>query len=454
MVNYCASDSIATLNASEGYISYKWVDSKGTELGTSKTLNKKNPADSAIYTCTMLSASGIIGILHIMIIKYDLKVDFSFQNSCNSNTVKFINLSTKTNGNLTYKWNFGNGNTSSDANPQFTFNTSGSHIVLLEVSNPPSICSSLITHTVESFSPLSIGINGDSTFCPGYSTTLKGYGAFKYKWSTGETTDSIKISSPGRIWVIGYSGTGCISDTIFKTITKEPDWKLTIDGNTLICNNDSILLTATGGISYLWNTGATTPTITVSSSGIYNVTGINDRGCQQTSENITVFKDQSPQMDFTVSNTTVDSRNNEITCTIPELTDVLYSWEMGDGLTENGSTIKHMYNISTSIPEYKITLTATTKNGCIYTKIKNIDIIPFIPNVFTPNLDGVNDTFMADYDLQILDRYGVSIYKGNKGWNGTYNGRPADPDTYFYLLYYYDKNHVQKSKKGYITLIR
>lgn len=454
IINYCASDSVATVTASDGYASYKWMDYKGISIGTSKILDIKNPADSAVYTCNMTSVSNITEIVYVKIIKYELNVDFTYENNCNSNTVQFTNLSSKTKGTLLYNWNFGNGNTSTETNPQFTFNTSGLHDVFLEVSNPPSSCTKFITHTINTLLPVLIRIDGDSTFCPGYSTTLKGHGADHYLWSTGETTDSIKINTQGQIWIIGYSSTGCISDKIYKTISKEPDWILTVNGNTVICNNDTTHLIATGAKYYLWNTGDTTPSISISSPGTYNVTGINDRGCQQRSQDITVIKDLIPQIDFSISKSTIDSRNNEITCIIPELNDVQYSWEMGDGLFENGSTIKHTYNISTSIPEYKITLTATTKNGCVYTKTKTVDVIPFIPNVFTPNNDGVNDVFMADFDLQIIDRYGLTLYKGNNGWDGTFNGKLADPDTYFYLIHYFDKNHILKTKKGYITLIR
>lgn len=454
IVNYCASDPIATLNANDGYIGYKWLDSNGQEIGNSKIVDIKNPADRSVYTCNMTPASGVMELLNVMIIKYELNVDFSYQTDCKSNTVQFTNLSTNSNGNLSYKWNFGNGNISTEANPQFTFNTPGLHDVFLEVSNPPSTCSKFTTHTINTLSPLFIKIEGDSTFCPGYSVTLKGQGADHYLWSTGEKTDSIKINSPERISVIGYSITGCVSDRVYKTISKEPDWTLTVDGNRVICNNDSTLLTASGGKYYIWNNGKTTPSITVTSSGTYSVKGFNDRGCLQESQNIVVVKDLIPQMDFSISKPTIDSRNNELACEIPSVNDVQYTWEMGDDQIETGASITHTYNITTLIPEYKITLTARTINGCVNTKTKTIDVIPFIPNVFTPNIDGINDVFMADYDLQIQDRNGIILYKGNKGWDGTYKSKPVDPDTYFYLITYTDKNNIVKSKKGYITLIR
>jgi len=453
IINYCALDSIVTLPATDGYTTYSWINSKGIVVGSTKDIVVKNPVDHTIYTCNMTSVNNPAGFLYVTIIKSDPKADFSYQNNCKSNSIQFTNLSTKINGSLLYNWDFGNGNTSSQVNPLFTFSTSGLHKVSLTVSNPPSTCSVSVDKTVETFLSSLVRIDGDSTYCPGNSTTLKGHGAFHYKWSNGEKSDSIKINTPGRIWMLGYSSFGCVSDTIFKTISKEPDLTINIEGNTLICNDESTKLTATGGVSYRWNTGETTDTITVSKAESYEVFGMNKLGCEY-SRKIQVVKDYIPQSDFSISKTTVDNRNNEITCSIPALNDAQYMWNMGDDSFENGPSIQHKYNVSNLVQEYKITLTVTTRNGCVYTKVKSIDVIPFIPNVFTPNGDHVNDLFMDGYDIQILDRNGAVLYTGNKGWDGTYNGKQLDPDTYFYMVYYTNKNHLKLSKQGYITLIR
>jgi gliding motility-associated-like protein len=61
---------------------------------------------------------------------------------------------------------------------------------------------------------------------------------------------------------------------------------------------------------------------------------------------------------------------------------------------------------------------------------------------------------MAGIDLQIFDRNGSTVYEGNTGWDGRYHGRVLDPDTYFYLIQYKDRNKKTKTMKGYITLVR
>jgi len=127
---------------------------------------------------------------------------------------------------------------------------------------------------------------------------------------------------------------------------------------------------------------------------------------------------------------------------------------MGDGTTETGSTIQHSYSISGSVLYYTITLLATSQFECQSTSDEIVDVVPFVPNVFTPNGDGINDVFMPNLELEIFDRNGLVLYSGNTGWDGNYNGRSADPDTYFYILYYSDRNTMQHSKKGYVTLVR
>jgi gliding motility-associated-like protein len=88
------------------------------------------------------------------------------------------------------------------------------------------------------------------------------------------------------------------------------------------------------------------------------------------------------------------------------------------------------------------------------TSSETIDIVPFVPNVFTPNADGINDIFMPGLELEIIDRNGLSLYKGRDGWDGRYKGHMAIPDTYFYLITYSDRNQLSHTKKGFVTLVK
>jgi len=454
-VKYCAGDSIANLTAPQGFETFSWTDSKGTVAGTSQILSLANPIEGAKYTCTMTSATGCTVSLNSTIVKYVIKTDFSnYMLDCKSNQVQFTNLSTSTHGTLSYKWDFGDKNTSTEVSPKYKFSTSGMHQVSLSLINPPSTCVDTLTRKIESFSPPLVGLKGDTTYCPNLSTYLKAYGAHDYTWSNGSTADSIQVSAPGgTFWMIGHSSTGCFSDKIYRTIKEEPDWKFINNCDTTLCKGDSSILNVSGAVKYLWSTNDTTNSIIVRTPGAYTVTGSNTRGCKKLiTANVAEYP--YPNADFTTTSTWLNSRHNQLGCSLPAQTGVEYTWNMGDSTAEKGASVQHIYNISNSIPDYQISLFASSIYGCASNTSQTIDVVPFIPNVFSPNGDGINDVFMNGLNLQVFDRYGTVLYKGTGGWDGTYGGRWVDPDTYFYLIIYTDRKQQVQTQKGYITLVR
>lgn len=132
----------------------------------------------------------------------------------------------------------------------------------------------------------SISFSGDSVICNGETTTLFASGGTSYIWNNGSTNDSIAVSpsidSSYSVIVIdtnNCSNSGSINVTVNNLPTPS------ISGTNIICSGNSTTLTASGGGSYLWNNGATTPSITVSpaSDSIYIVTVTNTNGCSDTS---------------------------------------------------------------------------------------------------------------------------------------------------------------------------
>lgn len=103
-----------------------------------------------------------------------------------------------------------------------------------------------------------------------------------FEWSTGETTQSILVSSPGPYTVtVTNLSVGCTAtDTVTATFLT-PDIPI-INGPATLCEGQNATLSFSGGnfINQLWMPGGqTTPTITVSSPGIYSVTAMNNSGC-------------------------------------------------------------------------------------------------------------------------------------------------------------------------------
>jgi gliding motility-associated-like protein len=74
----------------------------------------------------------------------------------------------------------------------------------------------------------------------------------------------------------------------------------------------------------------------------------------------------------------------------------------------------------------------------------------YIPKVFTPNGDGINDIFMQGYEIIVFDRIGIVIFKGDNGWDGTYQNKPVPRHIYFYKLNRKLDNGGIKVYSGYI----
>lgn len=123
-------------------------------------------------------------------------------------------------------------------------------------------------------------ITGDTLTCPGDSALLTAPPIYlQYQWSTMEITPSIQVLGPGTFELIVVDDFGC-RDTADFTVGLLPPINPQISGNTVICLNDTTLLTpGTGYTSYLWSTGSQAVSIPVSSPGMIAVEVVDTNGC-------------------------------------------------------------------------------------------------------------------------------------------------------------------------------
>ncbi|NNK88853.1 MAG: hypothetical protein HKO90_11260, partial [Flavobacteriaceae bacterium] len=125
----------------------------------------------------------------------------------------------------------------------------------------------------------------DVTICQGESTVLTASGGETYEWSTGETTQSITVNPNVSTTYSVIATTGNVSDTDEVIVFVNPIPSANAGPDVSILNGESTTLTATGGATYLWNTGETTQSITVSpnQTTTYSVQVELD-GCQNSDE--------------------------------------------------------------------------------------------------------------------------------------------------------------------------
>ncbi|HTA62613.1 MAG TPA: gliding motility-associated C-terminal domain-containing protein [Bacteroidia bacterium] len=282
-------------------------------------------------------------------------------------------------------------------------------------------------------------------------------------------------STNSAVYTVTVSIGGCQKTDNVTVIVDSPT--ITVSPTTPICLFTTTNLTASGtGItSYTWSpaTGLNTTSGSVVTAGpsattIYSVIG-SDGTCS-TPVVIAIVSVDSTLANFTPNPQTGDAPLN-VSFTNQSLYANNYTWDFGNGshfATSNLSdTAKTVYP---TVGTYTAVLTVTnTTTGCINSKPVVITVtehyVMIIPNVFTPNGDGINDNFMvksegvSTFSMDIFDRWGLKMFSStsvNSAWDGkTIGGKEVPDDTYFYVIKATSsKTNETQEYKGFITLIK
>lgn len=233
-----------------------------------------------------------------------------------------------------------------------------------------------------------------------------------------------------------------------------------------ICEGDSVQLQAGGSIRYQWtpaiglsNDTIANPFAKPFNTTIYSVKVYNKYSCADTaSVRVTIWK--KPKAFAGPDKYVRKGRMVQLESGATG-TNVSYSWSPPDHLDNPMLLQPKAGPVSTTT--YK--LTVTSNYGCgISTDEVKVEVIDklFIPTAFTPNKDGLNDKWeivtFEDYPnaiVEVFNRYGQRVYKGNgknyQPWDGTFNGKPALPGVYVYLV---NLNNNTAIHKGTVSLIR
>lgn len=203
-------------------------------------------------------------------------------------------------------------------------------------------------------------VSGSLSVCQGSSTTLSAPTGFTYLWSTGSTTQTINVTTAGSFTVTITDGLGCSnSSTVAVAVNTRPT--VTVSGTATVCAGQSVTLTAVGGATYLWNTGVTTNTLTVTPSAntTYSVIGTNIAGCSDTAT-FSVAVDAIPTMNGTptITNAGCGLSNGSITGVTVVGTGLTYNWTNSANVSV-GTTAD-----LSNVPAGVYNLTATKATGC------------------------------------------------------------------------------------------
>lgn len=207
-----------------------------------------------------------------------------------------------------YLWS--NGATSSS----IVVTTSGTYSVTTIGANGCTAISSPVTVTVNSTPTAGITASGSTTICQGDVVTLTANGGSNYLWNNSATSSSINVGAAGTYYCIVSNGS--CSDTttsIAVTVNPIPTASISASGPLTFCSGDSVVLTAASANSYLWSTGATTQSITATTSGSYNVTVTGVNGCTATSSSMLVNVVPPPTANISASGPTSFCQGGSVT---------------------------------------------------------------------------------------------------------------------------------------------
>lgn len=397
---------------------------------------------------------------------------------CKGDTVFFYNNSTSP-GPLRYVWNFGDGQTDTATNPYHVY-AAGSYTVTLLATN--GFCADSLKRDIVLGHPLKAEFTRTpAIICQNEPVTFTNtsVGATKYTWSFGNgatsTTDvpsyTYQNSGVYTIRLIAASGIPCYDTT---TQIIEVD---TISGvkmemtDTVLCAGTYITFTGlyaglgNNGVTWSFGDGDSIKNINpvyhaYGGQNVYTVTvTANYRACPSVSatRSVTVI----PQPTISLGNDTSICKGSEaiLLKDINNATNPLASW-----LWSTGEVSKSIYIVAPGVYYATVTINNCSNTDSVY--VAN-DCYIDIPNVFTPNGDGINDFFfprsllasgLTSFKMNIYNRWGQQIFESTSldgsGWDGRLNGVPQPEGVYVYTIDVTFKDGQKENHKGNVTLMR
>ncbi|MCP4442458.1 MAG: T9SS type B sorting domain-containing protein [Aureispira sp.] len=342
-----------------------------------------------------------------------------------------------------------------------------------------------ITVTLDSSSDPTCGVGNNGSI---NMTVTGGTSPVTLLWSNGATTEDLTNLSGGTYTLTATDSLACAEIT---SVTLTPASDLTLQINTitgiLACDQVSIgelqaVATSSDTITYAWNTGDTTTTISGLAAGSYTLTVTTSTGCTETAT-ASIIAPVAPTVNAYINNpNTVDAiiELNE-SFTLNSGNDqtnqgVTYAWSYTGPSGVDAQIIDPTSASTSAMPDDDgdfvfVLLASATTSGVICTDQDTLNVIveerfDGVPDAFTPNEDSKNDLFRPIgldatdiIEFKVYNRWGQLMYDGdelaNDGWDGTFNNKPQPRDVYIYVLRFKERGDEEETlMKGPVTLIR
>ncbi len=312
-------------------------------------------------------------------------------------------------------------------------------------------CSDTASHTIKVHPRPVATASEDLWVCPYEPVTLFADGGVYYSWQPTTGLSNATISSPvasvasSIVYTVTVTNSFSCSDTETVRLFVYPSLEAQAGHDTSICVGGWAQLHASGGHSYEWmpasslnNAFIADPIASPTQTTIYKVV-VQDQ-CMSDTLKVFVVVQPPPFVEAGPDASTVAGYPITLTATADQGT---YQWTPEAPLSCSSclSTQALVYETTTFV------ITVTDSIGCtaadsIHVFVNCNDQIVFVPNVFTPNGDGINDRLYVRANgisdlifFRLFDRWEKKLFETSSlsvGWDGTFNGKPVPAGTYLY----------------------
>ncbi len=367
----CEGDSI-TLTASGG-TTYNWSSGQSTAMITVLPTSMTN------YIVTVTDANGCTNTAS-QLVNVNANPMATITSSDPDNMLcESAGVALTANGGVSYNWSTG---VQTQAIVAFPTQTS-TYTVTVTDANGCQDSESQTISIVPGPGATITSSDADNIICGGNSVDLTVAGNGIYSWSTGQTSSTISVmpTSTTTYSVTVTAGNGCTSTAEQEiTVTSSSSAAITTDEtDNAICVGEDIVLTAMGGSAFVWSTGASTSSITVSPTmtTTYQVTVSDGTTCSaEATQEIIVH----PAFNGTITSDDADN-------TICSGTSIQLTANGGDTyLWSNGATTNQISETPSADTNYQVTI--TNSNGCMDTVSQMISIIPAISTSISSSIAG------------------------------------------------------------------
>lgn len=321
------------------------------------------------------------------------------------------------------------------------------------INEPPVLSGNYITSNVICYGTSTGGVD---------LTVTGGTSPYSYNWSNLIVTEDLTDVMAGYYSVTVTDSNGCTWSASNILVRDAAEIVASYIINDVLCygsTTGNISASVIGGqVPYIydWSNGGQTSNNPNLSAGIYFCTITDANGCINI-DTIAVSQPDELLVNFSISHPQCHNSPTGQIAVIPVGGNIPYTYEWSHSVAVSDS-------LATGLLFGPYTVTVYDAYGCSVTGSPTVlnseTICLVIPDVFTPNGDGVNETFeilgieaFPEAIMQIYNRWGDLLFKStfyNDFWNGTWDGDPVPMGPYVFIL---DLRNDEKPIQGVVTVV-